>query len=368
MASAFPNFSFNPSLPPPPMPQVPPVCRRDGNGETTGKPGPGSVVVVDNGFICNDQYEGHGSLVSRSARESGFHGSIQRQQLPFGPGQAGPGVFEPNLSPAETRKRLEAQAGAMVTNNLNAYTASLNHQSAAGVKNSVVNFSGGLNKADVFRNLMKSVMSSPESMDNAMRAAGVDKEKMLSPDPKISGPEHQKFQQMLMDIVNRGLDGNPQVKKAQQNYNQAVKRFEANHNSVVVAVGNTGEDRAKMHPGVKVPDDFEHSFNINDQVTAVGSSLRGLGRASYSANERNNIIYTEGLAPSDNLPPGESQIPNGTSFAAPRVSVLLAEIHRRYPNLTSQQAENLLRQQLTDQRGGYTEVDPLKARRFLGEG
>ena len=70
----------------------------------------------------------------------------------------------------------------------------------------------------------------------------------------------------------------------------------------------------------------------------------------------------------NNLPPGQTQVPVGTSFAAPRVSSLLAEIHRRFPKLTSQQAENLLRQQMTDQRGGYTEVDPHKAMKFLGEG
>ncbi|MBS2040212.1 S8/S53 family peptidase [bacterium] len=366
MANAFPGMGFNPSFTPP-TPNIPPVCR-DGNGETNGKARPGSLVVVDNQFVCNDVYEGHGSLVSRSARSSGFQGPIQRQQLSFGPGPNGLGLFEPNLSPAEARKRLEAQASSMVTGNLNSYTAALNHQSAAGVKNSVVNLSGGLNKADVFRNMMNSALASPETMDNAFRAAGVDKDKMASPDPKVSGPEHLKFQQMMMDSINRGLDGNPQVGKARRNYDQAVQRFEANHNSVVVAVGNTGEDRGRIHPGVKVPDDFDRSFNINDQVTAVGSSLRGLGRASYSANERNNIIYAEGLAPGDNLPQGQTQVADGTSYAAPRVSALMAEIHRRHPKLTSQQAENLLRQQLTDERGGYTEVDPLKARRFLAEG
>ena len=64
--------------------------------------------------------------------------------------------------------------------------------------------------------------------------------------------------------------------------------------------------------------------SINDQVTAVRASLRGLGRANYSANERNNIIYTEGLAPGDNLPQSQTQVSNGTSFAAPRVSRLMA--------------------------------------------
>ena len=81
--------------------------------------------------------------------------------------------------------------------------------------------------------------------------------------------------------------------------------------------------------------------SINDQVTAVGASLRGLGRANYSVNERNNIIYTEGLAPGDNLPQGQTQVSKGTSFAAPP------------PSITAD---------------GYTEIDPLKARRFLAEG
>ena len=350
-----------------PAPNLPPVCR-DGNGTGSTKPGPGSVIVVDDQFVCNDLYETHGSLVSRSTREIGFQGPIQRRELLHRGGMAAKGIDQPDLSPAETRKRIEQHVEQMVTNNLRSYTDSLNQQSKSGVKNSVVKFSSGLNKADIFRKMMESIGSNPEALNNALRAFGVDRDKLMSPDPAISGPEHRKLQQGLIDSINRGLDGNPKVGQARRDYDQAVRRFESNHNSVVVSVGNTGEDRQKIHPDVKLPADFQKSFNINDEVTAVGSSMRGIGRSSYSAQERSNIIYADGLAPGNNLPPGQTQVPVGTSFAAPRVSSLLAEIHRRFPKLTSQQAENLLRQQMTDQRGGYTEVDPHKAMKFLGEG
>jgi hypothetical protein len=355
--AAFPAFT-----PPPP----PPACR-EGNGPTTEPSRPGAAIVYEDTFECGFGMEDHGSLVTRSVRSTGFHGQIQRQLL-HRQEMKGLGVHEPNLSPAETRKRIEQEAQQMVTHSLQGFTEALNHQSRAGVKNSAVNFSSGLNKADVLQNLEKQLAKNPDALDNAARAFGVDLQKLRSGDPKVSGPELRKLQQGLLDSINRGLDGNPEVNKAKKDYEQAVRRFESNHNSVVVSVGNTGGREHELAPGLKFPADFQKSFNINDQVTPVGSSLPGLGRMGYSSNERKNTIYTDGNAPRDNLPFPGQQAEYGTSFAAPRVTALLAEIHRRYPKLTHQQAENLLRQQLTNHSHGYTEVDPQKSQRFLAEG
>lgn len=39
------------------VPQIPAVCRNS-NGTTTAPTRPGSVIVLDGGFDCNDRYEG----------------------------------------------------------------------------------------------------------------------------------------------------------------------------------------------------------------------------------------------------------------------------------------------------------------------
>lgn len=351
-----------------PIVSGPAAACRESNRANTGPNSPGSVIVFEDRFDCQFLEESHGSLVHRSLRSSGFQGQIQHQGLHHTP-LPGNGIHDSNLSPAETRKRLEDEVRRKVVDNLKSYTEALNHQSRAGVKNSVVNISGGLNKADLLRNFMKQLENSrsPAALQNLAKAFGVDLQKLSSPDPAVSGPEHRKLQQGLVDSINRGLDGNPEVNKARKDYDQAVRRFESNHNSVVVSVGNTGEEEQRVYPGVKLPTDFQKSFNVNDQVTPVGSSIPGIGRMPYTSNERSDAIHTDGMAPGDNVRCGERP-DQGTSYAAPRVSGLLAEIHRRYPNLTSQQAENLLRQQLTNQSRGYTEVDPQKSRRFLAEG
>lgn len=341
-------------------PQIPAVCLNS-NGTTAGPHRPGSVIVLDSGFDCTDTYEGHGSLVNRTVRESGFSGPISRTQVQFR-GNAATQLDKQPLTPEQARQALRQDAANLVTGSLNGYAESLNAQSRAGARNSVMNISGGLNKADVVRALINRMCDNPQSLDNATRAFGVDQEKLRSSDPKVSGPEMLKLQQGLVNTTNQALDNNPQVARAQNNYNTAVKRFESQQNSVVVAVGNTGA--AVLHPGVKLPQDFQRSFNVNDDVTAVGASMRGIGRSGFSANERSNIVYAEGMAPTNNLAPGQTQPSMGTSFAAPRIAGVMAELHRRHPNLSSAQVENLMRNQLTDQRGGYTELDPGKVRQF----
>lgn len=342
-------------------PQIPAVCLNS-NGTTSGPTRPGSVIVLDNGFECNDTFrEGHGSLVNRTVRESGFQGPIARNEVQFR-GNASTLLDKKPLTPDQARQAMRQDAANLVTGSLNGYADSLNAQSKAGARNSVMNISGGLNKADVVRALINRMFTNQQSLDNATRAFGVDQAKLRSPDPKVSGPEMLKLQQGLVDTTNQGLDNNAQVRQAQNGYNTAVKRFESQRNSVVVAVGNTGA--AVLHPGVKLPQDFQRSYNVNDDVTAVGASMRGIGRSGFSAEERGNIVYAEGMAPTNNLAPGQTSPSLGTSFAAPRISGVMAELHRRHPNLSSSQVENLMRNQLTDQRGGYTELDPNKARQF----
>ncbi len=342
------------------VPQIPAVCRNS-NGTTTAPTRPGSVIVLDGGFDCNDRYEGHGSLVNRTVRESGFGGPITRTEPQFRAGSA-PLLDQKKLTPEQARVALRKDATELVSGSLQAYTDSLNQQSKAGVKNSVMNISGGLNKADVVRVMIGRMFHSPQSFDNASRAYGVDRVKLQSPDPNVSGPEMLKLQQGLVNTTNQALDNNPEVARASRDYRQAVKRFEGQHNSVVVAVANTGA--VGIHPGVKVPGDFQRSFNVTEDVTAVGASMRGIGRSGFSAEERGNIVYAEGMAPTNNLAPGQTSPSVGTSFAAPRVSGVMAELHRRNPMLSSAQVENLMRNQLTDQHAGYTELDPTRVRQF----
>jgi hypothetical protein len=338
-------------------PAIPAVCRNS-NGVTNSANQPGSVIVLDNTFECTDRYEGHGSLVNRTVRESGFQGPISRVEAQF-VGNSSTRLDKKKLTPEQARQALRQEAADLVSGSLNGYAASLNEQSKAGVKNSVMNISGGLNKADVVRVLINR-LSDPQAFDNVTRAFGVDRVKLQSPDPQVSGPEMRKLQQGLVDTTT-SLDANPDVKKARSGYDQAVRRFESGHNSVVVAVGNTGA--LGLAPGVQLPANFQHSYNVNDQVTPVGASMRGIGRSDFSANERGNIVYTEGMAPTNHLM-GPNGPRMGTSYAAPRISGVMAELHRRNPQLSSAQVETLMRNQLTDQRGGYTELDPVRARQF----
>lgn len=62
--------------------------------------------------------------------------------------------------------------------------------------------------------------------------------------------------------------------------------------------------------------------------------------------------------------PGQQEVSEGTSFAAPRVAAGMAALHGKYPQLSSAEVEARLKSQLT-KGGSVASLDEEKTRQFL---
>ena len=145
-------------------------------------------------------------------------------------------------------------------------------------------------------------------------------------------------------------------------WDDAVEGFEKNNNSVVISAGNEGTVEEDLESSIgnrqlRLPTDFETNVLENDLVTSVGAvDGRGTTRSAYSSESSGVDIYANG-----SLTLGEDFEASGTSFSSPRVGVTMAELHRLYPDMTSQQVESLMLSNLTENgRNGDSSIKVLK--------
>ena len=339
--------------------------------------------------------ETHGSLAAGAARGTGFRGRI------VGTDRANAGIGRLDRqamelqdrysTPGRTREQtiadLRAYSGTRAGALLDQQTQYLNRLTASGANRSVANLSLGRSKAsgtlDLYEQMMPALRLDRNENDpafarangmlqNVARAAGVDVSRLRSPDERVRNAERGRMTQFLINQVSQGMDQSPALASARRNYGTAVRNFEARNNSVVIAAGNEGQhltDLREAHGGYRLsaPRDFSRNVLQNNDVTSVGATDDTGGRerrAAYTGNSPGIDIYADGGTGARGFDGREI---DGTSFAAPRVAATMAELHRRNPNMSSAQIENLMRAQLSEQvRGsGETALDRETAARYL---
>lgn len=324
----------------------------------------------------------HGATVRRAAVEQGFQGPVYVHSAPSDQRltQSGDNIraLYEKKSPRETLGLVDSYAENFSVGLLNMETAAVNRANSTGSTQSVLNLSQGSSKASIAQHLYKQAageFSSPflampgmtmpsPVVDNYAAAFGLDRSKLMSQDPKVSGPERAKLQQALIDRVSKKVDGSGQIKSAQGQFLQSVRNFESRHNSVVIAAGNEGQIAAELQKDngghkLRLPRDFDVNVLENSEVTSVGatrwyrngSDLKEVP-ANYSTKSSGIDIWASGSV-ADAPFPGSRQSQNastfGTSFAAPRVSAAMAQLHKDNPTMSSAQIENLMKSKLTHQ-------------------
>ncbi len=323
----------------------------------------------------------HGISVSRAVRQQGFQGRIvgtDDTRMGARPlshlSQAATHIGQLSLA-GRTREQvlsdIEGFATGSVAHLLDKKSDYLENLSSRGVTNSVVNFSQASSKAQLTRTLYEEVRPAfgdgrnvnPEArqrsqtvLTNMVGAFGLDQRRLTDPKPEIHQPERARLVQGLIDQVSNRVDTSPVLSSARGRYDDSIAKFEGNRNSIVLSAGNdgsVGQQLQDFNGGIplNLPADFSRNILENDAVTTVGATDSGIRpngtigtrQASYSSQSNGVDIYANG-----NLQAGGpfSQTIQGTSFAAPRVAAVMADIHRQNPQYTSTQAENALRQQM----------------------
>ena len=346
----------------------------------------GSLVVIDQfvapmplfgiGGINGPIQQAHGHLVSESAKGEGFRGNLipsehlgryhQEKQL------ISQALNEPDLPKEEFLKRLEMSVALQGVGLMDSMAERLDGLKEAGLHHSAVNISYGMSQASAVEDkYIEAAMAwsgwgpvegfKKPLLDNYARAFDLDTAKLSSSDPAVSGPERSKFQQALADQIAEVMGNNPALKESQEHFARSVRELEKNHNSVVVAASNEGSvlkelaREANSSAPLRVNGHFQENILAVPETTVVGSTS-GSGPqekvAEYSSNYEGVDIYANGFAP---LPSSTASQDNahGTSFAAPKVAQIMAQLHELYPDKSSDEIESMLKEQLSHQLLSY---------------
>lgn len=333
---------------------------------------PGTLYVNDT-FDYSSSADGpHGNYVVGAARQQGFRGNIVgTNRSAAGPGPVDRQVMRhendlmtPGRSTRQTIGDIRAWAGTSSASLLEQQSNHLDRLTRSGATNSAVNFSQGSSKASNVQQLYLKLMpalrlnrdendprfaGANAMVENIASAAGLDMTRLRSTDPKVRNAERGRMTQFLIDQVSAGMDSNPTLAASRRRYNTSVNNFEARNNSVVISASNEGQalsDLKEAHGGYRLgaPSDFSRNVLQNNAVTSVGATRGDNTRADYTSNSPGIDVYANGRTGYHSSNGGEI---DGTSFASPRVAAMMAELHRRNPNMSSAQVENLVQQQLS---------------------
>jgi hypothetical protein len=368
MAIPPPSFYSQPPTHYGPVPQ-PPL-------QLQAPPQAGTVYMRDD-FLPDPQAGvPHGDVVGYTGRKQGFNGHLEGHQQPqnsnwgqFSSIESFNSLNTDKLCREDALNSISKAAEGMASGMMDSQSSYLDQMAAKGVKNSVVNLSWGSSKARVSSNLYEDAAKAwlpgdsndgpPDqaALNNFATAFNLDTAKLHSTDPKVHGPERQKLQQGLINQVSTAIDESSAVGCSKKNWERAVNGFEGQKNSVVIAAGNQGElhdafEKSNHGRQVEVPKDFETSFLQTDEVTSVGATrwFQKDGQlkerqAKYSSQTDGIDIYASGSVRAPKNP--DKAIEWGTSYAAPRVSVAMGELHRQNPDLSSAEVERLMKNKFT---------------------
>lgn len=269
----------------------------------------------------------HGMMVAQVAAQIGFRGKViavsfdddqdpRQQELQGRIGQAVQGWGEAD-SPAEIQRNLLQSFVATRMAALDTATRRLLALREAGARQCVLNLSVGSSAAMCAAAVLP-MLSDPQAQAQLQRAFG------------------EEWRSGLMQTAESSTHDDALV-LARDQFAAAVHAFEEAGNSVVVAAGNDGNIPAKL--GVPAGAAFTRSDLVTPDTTVVGA-LEGGAVASYTSDPSSVTLFVEGAA----RIPGLNDSVHGTSFAAPRVSAAMAQLHGQFPTLSSDEIEAKLRQ------------------------
>jgi len=327
----------------------------------------GTLLIIDDLNASPENPIAHGVEVEASARDTGYQGAVFTQQhrkdtqLTHQVAESYFNLGNQKLSPEEARNALTTIQVQGTVNHLNSCSNHLNQMTRNGAQNGVTNFSSGTcpahraekvyaearaawgppvpNPADLpippdsqeykdkLRNYQK-YLGRVQLMENLATGFGIKADDLRSSDPEVSGPARQKLQQAL---VNHLAEANKEtrVEKARTRYLEAEDLYTSRYNSVVVASGNSGDlgqDFSADNGGREVtwPDNFFRSDLAGPHATIVGATdfKNGQPQVTDYTSGPEIDLYAHGRSPF--LSPG-------TSFAAPRVAAVMAQLRAQHP-------------------------------------
>ncbi|MCA9775846.1 MAG: hypothetical protein KC800_03985 [Candidatus Eremiobacteraeota bacterium] len=234
------------------------------------------------------------------------------------------------LSPETARESLTSFLDSAISSNISLVTGLLKEVSSEGFQNSVVNLSQGFDPITYFK-IVKSPLGGKDLSDQQKQIYFHNLNSAVSP----QAADVSKFDNLLLGSIKTAINGSEKIESARNAWREQVRNFESNHNSVVVAAGNSGQELSAM---TQAGFDIDGSEDLNvfavPEVTTVAAS---------ATSEGGGIILPSpsSFGPEvDFIVSGFHGESFGSSFAAPKVANIMRAAHAFNPSATSDQIED----------------------------
>lgn len=217
----------------------------------------------------------------------------------------------------------------------------------------VINQSQSISPVRVVEDLWREVRNDPKERAALAKELGLD-----------ADATDKELLQALADHVDKVFETSPEIAKAKERYDALSAELEEAGILHVVTAGNTGDFLDELDDlGVTYDRDFSNSVLFNEHKIVVAASTGG--RDDQIAEFSTPSDYVTVAIDGTDIPV-ESGTSNGTSFAAPQVTALIAEMRRIDPSLTNDEIRDILAKAATDtaasaREEGHGILDPDKA-------
>ena len=181
--------------------------------------------------------------------------------------------------------------------------------------------------------------------------------------------------QEMVDSVHEISSESDWIQDSRNHYEDVSKELAEAGITHVVTSGNLGrwDDKLKSL-GVETPDDFFLSNLVNKHKTVVAASWKwpdgSIMPAPFNSPEAQADLAANGVNVAVTTDDGASSVVSGTSFAAPKVAAIVAQMKEKNPELTPQEIELILLRTASSQ-GSFAVQDEgrgkLEAERALAE-
>jgi hypothetical protein len=177
----------------------------------------------------------------------------------------------------------------------------------------------------------------------------------------------RKIFQALVDRVETVTDGSQEVRDAKARHQRAVERLDKQGIFYVISAGNEGDELSLLkQKGITFGADFADPVlaSQRDNVLVIGAAENKKRMAGFSTPSPFVFAAVDGTK----IPVGSGQKADGTSFAAPQVTALIAEM--RGKGFTPQQVRTVLREAARDtsaprEQEGLGIIDMDKAKKLI---
>jgi len=242
------------------------------------------------------------------------------------------------LSPEESSEALDRFIENASTGNLRHVSQQLQEIGEEGFQNSVVNISQGLDALALLQLATyplgrRSKLPSPQQATYEKNLYSA-----LSFQPKSLHPGNVKIERdnVLLQRIKKRFQVDSDIQGAIQGWNETVRQFESDRNSVVVAAGNSGKHFQLLDRlGFQLDGSEDHNLLAVDEVTTVGAGESGVSSPLASFGPEVDLLAS-----------GEFEGKFGTSYASPKVANLMRTVHLSHPEYTSDEVEAALKVQL----------------------